>query len=758
MRKPFLKRTSAKFEKLEDRCLLSISLPTGTNLVENHDFESVESGLVTDWTGSTDPASFNFAARPERASVAWLAGGQSMSQDIPVAPGQNHAFSFEYRLGPGSNAANLTVGGSASGLGTMTPTKRWQTATLLITPDDLGGTPQNPVFNITFQSDNDVFIDCPQLVPVQAVSLTNASFEDAPSPVNQYFKSNDFAGWNSVGDRRVKNLNIKREGGSDGNRFLNLDGSNSALDRVYQDFATENGQNYYVSFDIKSPTGSSGVDDQVRVRWNGNFGGSFFGGTDWSSVGFFTSSNSDSTRLLFREVGGIDGGDGRGPHIDNLQVFQIQPGRDSFTINHSGTSNKSFTENGGPLGLFQQDLELANSVRDELTGAVVQIQNLVDGTSESLTVDAGETGIRANYDPDTGRLRLSGRGSTADYETVFNTLAYNNTSENPNPVTRKIRFSIDHGSSFSSSEFLTVEINPVNDSPQISSIEDASLTVLTSFNFQTVASDPEGSPLTYTIASAGTALGNGDTPPTISSSGVINWTPQQSGMLDVTVTVEDPEGQTAHRSFTLSALLDAPLPGNFAPFSGSRQLSNVVPILRNNVYSSAPPMNIDTANEYRATFQTDDGLIEILLYDNDTPETVNSFVNLARDGFYDGLTFHRVISLTGSPTSGFIAQGGDPLGTGTGGPGYNYGDENLLNANFDKPVIAMANRGAGTNSNGSQFFLTYDDQVQHLNGGHTIFGEITSGLGVVNQITKRDPNSGIPAEIIRKVTITETEP
>ncbi len=169
-------------------------------------------------------------------------------------------------------------------------------------------------------------------------------------------------------------------------------------------------------------------------------------------------------------------------------------------------------------------------------------------------------------------------------------------------------------------------------------------------------------------------------------------------------------------------------------------------------YDEAPPMTIDTEASYFATFKMENGeefLIE--LYADKSPITVNNFVFLARDGYYDNTTFHRVLE-------DFMAQGGDPSGTGTGDmgkyPGYQFVNENS-DLTFDKEgVIAMAN--AGPDTNGSQFFITFLPTPQ-LNGGYTIFGQVIEGMDVVHNITRRDPqlNPDFEGDLIESVTIEE---
>ncbi len=147
-------------------------------------------------------------------------------------------------------------------------------------------------------------------------------------------------------------------------------------------------------------------------------------------------------------------------------------------------------------------------------------------------------------------------------------------------------------------------------------------------------------------------------------------------------------------------------------------------------YTSLPEMQIDAQKRYTATVKmAKGGEFVIQLFPDKAPVTVNSFVFLAREGFFDGVTFHRVLE-------GFMAQTGDPTGTGSGGPGYQFANEDS-DLRFDKAgVVAMAN--AGRDTNGSQFFITFGP-TPHLDGGYTIFGQVISGMDVVNGLRRRDP-------------------
>jgi cyclophilin family peptidyl-prolyl cis-trans isomerase len=164
-------------------------------------------------------------------------------------------------------------------------------------------------------------------------------------------------------------------------------------------------------------------------------------------------------------------------------------------------------------------------------------------------------------------------------------------------------------------------------------------------------------------------------------------------------------------------------------------------------WKNPPEMIIDTSKKYTATISTEKGDIVLELFADKTPLTVNNFVFLAREGFYDNTIFHRVIA-------DFMAQGGDPTGTGTGGPGYRFTDEFHPSLKHDKPgIFSMANAGPGTN--GSQFFITHVP-TPWLNGKHSVFGQVTLGMDVLLSIPPRDPkNSASPAIKLKKVTIQE---
>ncbi len=183
---------------------------------------------------------------------------------------------------------------------------------------------------------------------------------------------------------------------------------------------------------------------------------------------------------------------------------------------------------------------------------------------------------------------------------------------------------------------------------------------------------------------------------------------------------------------------------------GDRTISkqNEEKTMTEGTYDRPPEMALDLGKEYYANLVTEKGTVRVRLFAREAPETVNNFVFLAREGYFDGTTFHRVIE-------GFMAQGGDPTGTGAGGPGYSIRDEFHPELRHDRPgVLSMANRGP--NTGGSQFFITHA-ATPWLDDRHAVFGEVVEGMEVVSALRERDPQSaGEPGDAIERVEIEES--
>jgi len=194
---------------------------------------------------------------------------------------------------------------------------------------------------------------------------------------------------------------------------------------------------------------------------------------------------------------------------------------------------------------------------------------------------------------------------------------------------------------------------------------------------------------------------------------------------------------------------DQPWPGNVPMSTANLTTIIELTLLEDRQFTECPPMAIDTTRQYLATLHTEKGDIVIELFADKAPMAVNSFIFLAENGWFDDVTFHRVLP-------GFVAQAGDPSGTGYGTPGYAFKNEISSDLKYDSAgVVGMAN--AGADSNGSQFFITYAPQPT-LDGGYTIFGKVIQGMDVANNLTPRDPSQSgelPPGDKILSVTIEE---
>jgi cyclophilin family peptidyl-prolyl cis-trans isomerase len=178
--------------------------------------------------------------------------------------------------------------------------------------------------------------------------------------------------------------------------------------------------------------------------------------------------------------------------------------------------------------------------------------------------------------------------------------------------------------------------------------------------------------------------------------------------------------------------------------------SNIQATLNKPSWKSPPPMTIDPSKTYTATVTTDAGPFTITLDPKVAPHTVNNFVFLARQHFYDCVIFHRVIP-------GFVDQTGDPTGTGKGGPGYQFADELPKKASPQYPLGSVAMANSGPNTNGSQFFIVAGSQGESLQPDYTLFGQVTSGMNVIDKINADGSSSGTPTTYHRMISVTISE-
>ncbi len=777
------------YQQMESRQMLAnfaqvdggVTISDALNLIQNGNFSSAVNGVqslyadsdVAGWTASNStnpPVSDNnkikiltlaTASRGNVVNLDAIVGQRDgIFQTITTPNSAKLLLTFDIAKRAGATGADaatndVEVFWNGASQGVFSPETGWRTIKLVVNALK-GSETQTSVDNrLEFReaaaansaADDGVgpLLDNVRMTYSSTSIAVNGSFENVPTGTGDVDK---IVGWSAMGEDSVRTLKVIEGTSKAGTRHLNVDGSASNIDRVYQDIKTDPNSLYLITLYSKRTGTTADADNELRIRWNNSWVATLSPTQDWEGYQFIVNSTSALSRLVIREPG-PNFGDGTGPLIDSLTVFRLGD-LPNFDANGSAAGINStaiFTEDAGPTGIIPATATLQSSLSSSMSGAVLTLTNAPDGSSESLSADTSTTAISASYSATTRQLTLSGIDTIQNYQKVLRTVKYNNTSQAPDTTSRIVNVVVSNYGILSQTSVVTINIVGVNDTPAIDPIADAIVTSGGTFSKQVVASDIDSPSFTYSMTTSNKAGSNTLETPSISSTGLITWSPTQTGSYDVLVKVTDSSGGISEEGFKLSSVANGDIPSNFVPFSGTRQLSNVDPAKRNQIYTAAPTNNLDLTKTYQARIETDHGDIVLNLHDNLAPVTVNNFIKLANDGFYDGLSFHRVID-------GFVAQGGDPLGTGGGGPGYSFADEFDSSLTFaGTGVLAMAN--SGVNTNGSQFFITYTPQTQ-LTNKHSIFGQVVGGTNALNAIVRAVPGNGIAADIIRKITIIVT--
>ena len=805
------RRTSGglDYSHLENRQLLAANLSSGlqvpnalppaTNLITNGEFSTFDQGdafsvtnefatarflpgaqvagwNVTDGDGDGDSVVNLISFNNERGTILEIdsTAGQDdrVFQDINTVAGQEYLLAFDFRnsqldgtADPSTNDFEVFWNGEL--VASMTGGDFWQTAAFTVT----GAANDSGLSRLEFRDGREgnrggdgrgALIHCVGLSEVTSAPVVNGGFEDVGTGAGPNFVPDNVAGWsvfNFADDAspRVIQVNEFQTGETpiEGQNYLSVNSDSSLINHVFQDIATSSGETYYVTFSYRTDPASTAEAEQLRVRWNGEWAATFVGDSDWQSVGILLDADSDLSRLSFREAGEQPGA-GAGVHIDDLQIFTVDQVVNDLSIDLNGTGDddtitQNFTEGNAPLPVAP-NLVVSHESGTQFSSATVALLGSPVGSTEVLAFDADAVqaaGLTSEYDAVVGVLTLEGDATIAQYQTVLRTVTYQNTAETFSIVQREIGFeladdSIPSGDTNSEQVVAVVSLSEQNDAPVLATIQDQTAGFGEIVEFQVDADDLDGDTLDFAVSIDGLAAISAQ--PTISDSGEFSLIATEAGTFEVTVTATDAANQVAQQTFDLTV-------GEFIPFEGIGALSNIPGPLRQGIYTEAPPQNIDTNNTFDAILDTDVGEIQIRLLASESPTFVNNFVNLARDGFYDGLVFHRVID-------GFVAQGGDPLGTGTGGPGFQIPDEVGNTIPFDSGgQLSFAN--SGNNTTGSQFFITFD-QTGLNNSQFSVFGNVTAGDDVLDQIVRTQvgnstPIPGTTPTIINSITIVETE-
>ncbi len=806
--------TRKDFSQLEKRQLLAAnlggglqvpnSLPAETDLVANGDFETFAQGSafsvvndgatgrflpgdqvdgwnVIDGDGDGNSTINLVTFDSERGTVLDLDSipdqDDRVFQDITTEAGRQYLLTFDYRDSPliNGNTDNSTndfeVFWNGNLVASMTGGDFWQTAAFTVigasdTPDDdVAG--EGVISRLEFRDMRDgnrggdgrgSLIDCVRLAAVSETSIVNGGFEDVGADPGPDFNPDDVEGWSVFNfaddvEPRVIRVNEFQSGESaiEGDNYLAVNSDTDLIDQIFQEINTSPGRTYFVTFDYRVDPDRSAEADQLRVRWNDEWAATFLGSTEWQSVGILLDADSDSTRLTFREAG-EDAGDGAGVHVDNIQIFTVDQVVNDLLVDLNGsdsgtTVDRAFVEDSG-LFTIAPDLTLSHASGTRLSSASVALLGRPAELTEALDFNSlavFNEGLTADYSASTGLLTIEGDATVAVYQSVLRTVTYQNSAEQFGAATREIGFRITDseiqiGGTTSNESVAVVSLVSENDVPTLAAIDDQSVDFASAIQFQTSAADVDNETLTYSVSVAG--LSAAESQPTVSEAGEFNWTPTEAGEFDVTVSVEDSSNAVADQTFTVTV----------------GALTDIAPVDRDGIYPQAPGNSINTANTYDAVFDTDQGEITVRLLDDESPTFVNNFVSLARDGFYDGLILHRVID-------GFVAQGGDPRGTGTGGPGYQIPDEvgNTIPFN-SRGQLSYAN--SGNNTTGSQFFITFGATGLNTNQ-FSVFGNVTSGDDVLDQLERTFTPNPIPGgpdipipgavpTVVNSITIVET--
>ena len=762
MKRPISKH-SHTYSPLEHRMMLSADLDGARNLVVDGNFEDLDSSAFIAFSDNDDNNAQDIRFRSLNTSfsrIVELDSGagriDSLAQDLVLEEGAEYLISFDLRsrnslLDDASDSNDVEVLFGGESVGTFSGLRRWQTVNIAITAESADNRLEFRELS-TSSDGRGILLDHIGIAQVQEVDVINGSFEEVES--DGLVTAAEVPGLFAIPNLDLIPVGVENIGSeaADGNNVLTINTSDVRLDRVFQNIDTEAGANYFVSFELRN-TDSNNLDNSLRVRWNNDFAASLQGDSDWQTFGIVLGADSDTSTLLFRE-NNTDTGEGL--QIDNVRIFKIGSLASDYSLDLNGdldgTNNVlPFVEN-VERRLTNDAVSLQFSNGNLLTSATVRVLD-AQGTEE-LSANTAGTNIEANFNADTGILRLVGRDSVENYQSVLQTLRYNDSSDTP-PAERELVVSVTDGTVGSDRAQIRLNVEAVNDLPVVTQPDPITASIGQTVSIPIQATDPEMQDLDFVFSEfqGDTEVfgldfdsGSGISNPRITDDGNLEFTTFAFGSSTISIAVTDPAAEEeVIVDFEVNVPFTEPnqaLPDDFEAFSGQRQLSNVTPSLRNQLYDAAPELTIDTSLDYQAVIETSDGIIRFDLFESESPLTVNNFVNLAEDGFYDGLVFHRVID-------NFVAQGGDPTGIGSGGPGYTFVDEldnGLEFSGFGQ--LAMAN--SGPNTNGSQFFFTLNDNPAFA-GEHTIFGDVIAGEDVLRAVNVT--GQGNAPQVIQRVTI-----
>ena len=476
-----------------------------------------------------------------------------IAQEVLLEADTEYCLLFDLR---GTNAAGssaestneLRVIWDGSAVGTYRGVDFWQTFAVPLTGS---GERAQLEFREIAGDGNDgsgPLLDNVRLVQIGTSMIQNGGFDSVDTAGT--VEAAQVEGWTAMGAPANRLLEFRVD---DQRRFINLDTSENNLDRIYQDLATDANVQYLVSFDLQAAGGTSALSEELRVRWNDSWVGTFRGDANWQRFSLVVEATSDESRLVLREPpnGTTQAGDGSGPLVDNVTVTPIQ----SFVgLDIAANQDQliAYPENASPVVLAPQLVVEDSLGSSSVSRAVVQVTQNEDNNTGRLDADVQGSSIEKTFVPATGLLTLTGNASAAEYENVLRTVTYFSTSENPSAKPTTISFRVESSDSrVSRTTTVNVVMSSENDAPMVANQADGRAAVDTQFVRAVQASDAEDSIdlLTFELTFAGDAVQSGDRIPEIDADGVISWIPSRVGSLTMNVTVTDQDGATGTASF-----------------------------------------------------------------------------------------------------------------------------------------------------------------------------------------------------------------
>lgn len=709
------KINSFNFGKLEPRQLLTADLGA-LNLVANGDFSQVPAADVRpNFFDSEDVVGFEAANAADGQQIVLFTFGDGddantvlkldstaeavdhVFQDVATEANETYILSFDLRGQVPDDTdpiiENVQVFWNDQLVGEFESTRFFTTHAVVVTGAVDGDS------RLEFREAADggtasgngigVFIDNVNVaVASESPGVTNGSFEDFTG-AGPFFDNGTVPGWTAL-DRgsRPTLIEIQPNGvnplapATDGTNVLNLDTTSDVVDHVYSDFATVEGQRYFVTFDLFADGDQSTNADEVRVRWKtptaeiqtDQWIATVTGNNTWQSFGFLVTGLGDLSRLELREPT-ENAGDGSGALIDNIRLYSIDGVVNDLTVDANGTdsgiSATAEIAQGAASVDVVPELTLSHPSGTNLTDATVTITESIAQSEDELAVIPGTSGISQSFDPATGVLSLSGDAPIATWQEVLRTLQYRNTATSPTLGVRTFSITVSDDAIIGStqdSNAAIVDVDLVPNQLELAAISAQTVEAGSPLFVALDVTNPADVPIEYTGVSADTSI----------------LTPRFESGDSLRLNIEAPDAETN---------------GIATPLSGE------------------------------LTFQ----LIEDI-YGPTGSRATDRIRTLTNAGFYDGIEFHRIIE-------GFVIQGGDPTATGTGGSDLGDFDDQfstLLQHNRSG-ILSYAKSLDDTND--SQFFIT-DGPTRSLDFQHTIFGVLTSGEELRESIDSVDTGAG----------------